>query len=323
MTDVLQGKKVLITGGAGFIGSALARRMLQEGCEVVCLDDLSTGFEKNLEEHKNNPDFKFVQGDANDLEAVRAVFDQDKFNYVFHYAARVGVIRTIEHPLEVMRDIEGIKNVLKLSQERGVEKVMFSSSSEVYGEPVEIPEREDGHLNPKLPYAVVKLAGETYLKSYGQEHGLKTCSLRFFNVYGPGQDSSAYGFVAGIFIKQALAGKPITIFGDGTQTRDFVYIDDNIEATVQALLSDKTDGEVLNIGTGRPTTILDLAERVKEMVGKPSVEIKHTPPRASGEVRHRFPDVSKLKKLLGYHARTSLDEGLKKTIEWHSKRSQT
>src|SRR3989344_901692 len=172
MFEELKDKIILVTGGAGFVGSNLIKKLLEDTAKVICFDDLSTGAEGNIEEFKNN-----------------------KIDYVFHYSARVGVIRTIERPLEVLEDIEGIKNILKLSSDHGVQKVVFSSSSEVYGEPVEIPEKEDGHLNPKLPYAVVKLVGENYMQSYYQTKGLKTCSLRFFNVYGPKQDSSAYGFV--------------------------------------------------------------------------------------------------------------------------------
>src|SRR3989344_304627 len=195
MFEELKDKIILVTGGAGFVGSNLIKKLLEDTAKVICFDDLSTGAEGNIEEFKNNQNFSFVKGDANKFKDLEKVFKDNKIDYVFHYSARVGVIRTIERPLEVLEDIEGIKNILKLSSDHGVQKVVFSSSSEVYGEPVEIPEKEDGHLNPKLPYAVVKLVGENYMQSYYQTKGLKTCSLRFFNVYGPKQDSSAYGFV--------------------------------------------------------------------------------------------------------------------------------
>lgn len=232
------------------------------------------------------------------------------------------MLRTIEHPLEVLKDIDGIKYILELSHTNGVKKVVFSSSSEVYGEPVEIPEREDGHLNAKLPYAVVKLVGENYFESYYKIHGLKTCSLRFFNVYGPQQDFSSYGFVVGIFIKQILNNEPLIVFGDGTQTRDFVFIDDNIEASIIALLSDETNGEVINIGTGRPTTILDLAEDLIKISEHKKVKIEFIPQRKGGEIKHRFPDVGKMRKMLKFRPKYSINEGLKKTFDWYRDNSK-
>jgi len=310
-------KHFLITGGAGFIGSNLSLTILNNGGHVVCLDDLSTGSEKNIADFKKNPNYKFIKGNVNDLKDLKRVFAKNQFNYIVHYAARVGVIRTIQRPLEVLEDIQGIRHLLELAKNRDIKKIIFSSSSEVYGEPVEIPEREDGHLDAQLPYAVVKLVGENFMKAYYQTYGLKTCSLRFFNVYGPRQDASAYGFVVGIFIKKALKGEPINIFGDGTQTRDFVFIEDNLNATLCALLSDETDGESINIGSGQPITILDLAETIKRVL-KSNSEIKFFPWRKNGEIRHRFPDVEKMKRLLKYTPRNSLEDGIRKTAEWYS-----
>ena len=219
--------------------------------------------------------------------------------------------------MEVLEDLEGIKNILELSRKNKVEKIVFSSSSEVYGDPVHLPEREDGPLNVRVPYVAVKLVGEQLMRAYYEKYGLKTTALRFFNVYGPRQDASAYGFVMGIFIKRALAGEPLTIFGDGRQTRDFVYVSDNVLASVKALLSSRTDGEVLNVGRGRTVAIRELALKIKWAAGNPNLVIRFAPLRKGDFVRRRVPDVSKMKQLLGAIPQTTLGEGIHKTIEWY------
>lgn len=308
-------RTVLVTGGAGFIGSHLCRRLAQDGHQVICLDNLSTGARTNVDDIEG--DFIFVEGDANDQATLTQIFDDHPIDTVFHYAAVVGVKRTLEDPINVLEDVNGIQHILKLCKDHNVKKVLFASSSEVYGEPVEIPEVEDGHVNAKLPYAVVKLMGEKLMESYHEMHGLNTTSLRFFNVYGPRQESSAYGFVVGIFIKQVLEGKPPTIFGDGTQTRDFVYIDDNIEAAIRVMDSDNTAGEVINIGTGRPSTILDLAEDIIAIAGKQDSIHPEFMDNIRNDIQHRFPDVSKLQKLLDFRPRFRLIDGLKETFSWY------
>ena len=311
-----------MTGGAGFVGSNLIEELLRYGARVICFDDFSTGRRGNISGFLADPKFKFIKGDANrkkDLErAFRAGSAGWRIDYVFHYAARVGVIRTTERPLEVFADLEGIKNILELSRKYGVKKVMFASSSEVYGEPVELPEREDGPLNIHIPYATVKLAGEQMMRAYYELYGLKTCWLRFFNVYGPRQDGSAYGFVVGIFIKKVLAGEPLAIFGRGNQTRDFVFVKDNIHASLLALLSEKTDGEVLNIGRQKPRTILELARLVRKISGQPVKFIFKERHRGDG-VTHRAASAVKLRKLTGYVPPTDLEEGLRKTYKYYKK----
>lgn len=312
-------RTVLVTGGAGFIGNYLCRRLLKDGHKVICFDNLSTGSLENIKDIQDQ--IVFIKGDANQYEDLKKVFDSFSVDTVFHYAAVVGVKRTLEDPVSVMKDLNGIQAVLELSRLHKVKKVIFSSSSEVYGEPVEIPEIETGHVNAKLPYAVVKLAGEKWLQAYHQMHGLNTTSLRFFNVYGPRQESSPYGFVVGIFMKQVLEGKAPTIFGDGSQTRDFVYIDDNIEAAIHAMESEKTAGEVINIGTGRPTTILDLAEDIIMLAGKKDeLKVKFLGD-IRNDVKHRFPDVSTMKNLLNFRPKYRLWDGLKKTWEWYKNNS--
>ncbi len=315
----MENRAILVTGGAGFLGSHLVSELLKRGGNVICFDDLSTGKKSNINEFLKNKNFHFIRGDANNFNDLKRVFNKYRINYVFHYAARVGVLRTIKHPLEVLKDIDGIKYILELARKNKVEKVIFSSSSEVYGEPVESPQKEDGHLNPKLPYGTVKLVGENYFKTYHEVHGLKTCSLRFFNVYGPKQDSSAYGFVVGTFIKQALAGKPLTVFGDGKQTRDFVFVEDNVRASISALLSGKTDGQSVNIGNGHPITILELARKIIKISGNKNLKIKFLPLRPRGEIRFRFPDVTKMGESINYKPAHSLNSGLDLTFDWHRK----
>jgi len=310
-------KIYLVTGGAGFIGSHLCEALLGKGNKVICFDNLSTGKTENISGIKNNANFIFIKGDANKIKDIEPVFKENNIEGVFHYAAVVGVKRTMENPLSVLEDISGIKNILELSLQNGKPKVVFSSSSEVYGEPKELPEKEDGPKNPISPYATVKLAGENFLEAYRLQHDLKTCSLRFFNVYGPKQESSDYGFVVGIFIKQVLNGKSPIVFGDGTQTRDFVYIEDNIEASIRAMESDESVGQIINIGAGNPVTIYDLANLVincSNQKGKIKPEFAEN---KRIDIKHRSPEISKMIKLLGFHPAVSLEAGLKKTIDYY------
>jgi UDP-glucose 4-epimerase len=302
--------KVLVTGGAGFVGSHMCKKLIKEGYEVICFDNLSTGKKNNIA----NLDLKFIEGDCNTAD-LEKVFETEDIDYVFHYAAVVGVKRTLEDPIGVLEDIKGLQSILDLSVKHNVKKVMYASSSEVYGEPLELPEREDGLLNAKLPYAVTKLVGEKLMEAYYQKHNLKTCSLRFFNVYGPNQESSDYGFVVGIFINQALSNKDLTIFDTGLQTRDFVFIEDNIEVSYLAFLSDKTNGEAINIGRGAPATIIDLANEVIDITGADVKPIKV--PNKRCDIRHRFPDITKMSELLNFRPKHSLKQGLIKTIEYY------
>src|ERR1051326_8005744 len=216
-------RKILITGGAGFIPSCLAEKLAEDsGNHIVIVDDLSTGSIEKIP-HPKNDNIRFIKADINVFKDISNIFFSFQPDYVFHYAAMVGVKRTLENPVKVLNDVSGIKNILNLSKSTGVKRVYYSSSSEVYGEPVEFPQNEDTTpLNSRLPYAIVKNVGEAYLKAYNKEFGLDYTIFRFFNTYGPKQSSD---FVISRFIDAALNDRDITINGDGSQTRTFCYID--------------------------------------------------------------------------------------------------
>mgnify|MGYP001602149299 CR=1 FL=1 len=307
-------KKFLVTGGAGFLGSHLCDQLLNQGASVVCVDDLSNGKLANISHLKNNRHFKFYRKDVNDLKQIKPVFKREWPNYVMHYAAMVGVKRTSENPLEVFKDIEGIKNILELSKSHKVKKMLFTSSSEVYGEPIKLPIAEDDTFNGKWPYALVKILGEKYFQAYYDTYGIPVTIVRFFNVYGPRQDFSNSGFVVSIFLRNALAGKPLLIYGDGEQTRDFVYIEDNIRLTLKVFCHNQVSGRPMNIGSGHSMRIIDLAKAVKKKF--PQVKILFKPARSKGEIKYRTPDVSFMKKMLKDEPRVPLAEGLDDTLTY-------
>jgi nucleoside-diphosphate-sugar epimerase len=304
-------QKILITGGAGNVGGALARYLVNlHKYHIVVVDNLRTGSISKLPDLSSS-NFNFIQCDVNNLKDISAVMLAYKFDYVFHYAALVGVKRTLDNPIDVLKDIEGIKNVLSLSKNTGVKRVFFSSSSEVYGEPVEFPQNEyTTPLNSRLPYAIVKNVGEAFFRSYFKEYGLEYTIFRFFNTYGPNQSSD---FVVSKFIDSAIQNLPITIYGDGKQTRTFCYIDDNIEATTSIFEKSLYRNEIVNIGNDVETTILELAKTVIE-VSNSSSEIKFMPALEEGDMTRRLPDINRMKKVLQADL-VSIEDGIRKVIE--------
>ncbi len=316
MFEAYKGANVLVTGGAGFIGSHLTDRLLGLGAKVIVLDDLSTGKRDNLAQHDGNPDFTFIQGNANDWATLDRAFDASTPDYVFHLGAFCGVKRVEERPLDVLRDIDGIRAIFEFCKDRKVKKILYSSSSEVYGEPIQLPSHEHGAVNPspRDPYSLVKMLGENLTYHYYHQYGLPTVALRFFNVYGPRQESSPYGFVVGIFLDRARKGEPLHIFGDGSATRDFVFYKDNIDCILTAMLKKETDGETINVGKGVPTTIQELAEQVIALSGK-NLKIEYLPVRKM-EIKYRTPDVTKMEQLIGWRATTPLEAGLRETYEY-------
>lgn len=303
--------KILITGGAGFIPGALAEKLSADANDtIVLVDNLVTGSMKKVpvSSHKN---IHFIKGDVNDFNDISGIFFAWKFDYVFHYAALVGVQRTLANPVKVLNDIEGIKNILNLSKNTGVKRVYFSSSSEVYGEPVQVPQNEHTTpLNSRLPYAIVKNLGEAFLRAYKDEYALDYTVFRFFNTYGPMQSDD---FVISRFLRAAMKGENITVYGDGMQTRTFCYIDDNVAACEKIFRENQYVNDVVNIGSDHECTILQLAETVIKVTGSKS-QIVHLPPLPEGDMTRRRPDITKMKSVM-QRPMTDLETGLNKIIE--------
>jgi UDP-glucose 4-epimerase len=305
-------QKVLITGGAGFIPSSLADALLATNrYQVVAVDNYLTGKKSHVTEH---PNYKFIKCDVNNVRDISSIMTHYGFDYVFHYAAVVGVLRTVENPKLVLDDVKGLENIFELSKNTGVKRVFFSSSSEVYGEPVHLPQHEhETPLNSRLPYAVVKNLGECYCRSYQKEFGLDYTIFRFFNTYGPRQSED---FVVSKFLHAAIRGKDITIYGDGSQTRTFCYIDDNIEFTIKTMEEGLFVNDVVNVGNDKLTTVAELAETIIS-VTKSSSKIIYLPPLAEGDMTRRQPDNSKMKEALRRDL-LPLAEGLQKVFNQHT-----
>ncbi len=303
--------KILVTGGAGFVASSLAEKLAENSnCHLVIVDNLLTGSLDKIPISKHD-NIKFIKSDVNDSNDIAGIFRSHSFDYVFHYAALVGVKRTLENPVKVLNDINGIRNILELSKNTNVKRVYYSSSSEVYGEPVEYPQNEETTpLNSRLPYAIVKNVGEAFLKSYKKEFGLDYTIFRFFNTFGPKQSKD---FVVSRFIGKALRNEDISIFGDGNQTRTFCFIDDNIEATTTAFFRNQFVNDVVNIGGEIELPIIQLARLIITLSGSKS-KIIHLPALEEGDMTRRRPDITKMKQLLNRPMRP-VEDGLKFILE--------
>ncbi len=286
-------KRILVTGGAGNVGGALADRLIEsKKYHVVILDNFRTGSKSKLPS-KSHENWSLVVGDANEFQTLSDLFEANSFDYVFHYAALVGVDRTLANPIDVLRDIQGINHVCELCVQHGIKRVFFSSSSEVYGEPLQIPQNEDETpMNAILPYAKVKSVGESFFEAYRKERGLEYTIFRFFNTYGPKQSQD---FVIGKFIWSALKNEDVTVIGDGSQTRTFCHINDNLDVTMQCLENDLFVNEIINLGNNHEISILELAEFVIETLDSNS-KVVHLPAREEGDMNRRKPDLSKLRK---------------------------
>ncbi|MBK9285218.1 MAG: NAD-dependent epimerase/dehydratase family protein [Sphingobacteriaceae bacterium] len=302
--------KILLTGGAGNIGSALAEKILgNPNNYLVIVDDLSTGFKEKLPP-PTNPNWKFIKADVNNLKDLSEIMQANNFDYVFHFAAVVGVERTQQNPISVLNDIDGIRNVLDLSKNSSVKHVYFASSSEVYGEPVELPQNEHRTpLNSRVPYAVVKNVGECFFRSYWQAYKLPYTIFRFFNTYGPNQSTD---FVVSRFLELALKNSPIPIYGDGSQTRTFTYVDDTVEVCHKVFENKLLINDVINIGNDQLLSIKELAELIIKLTQSQSV-IKFVDPLKEGDMTRRQPDNTKMKEILKKEL-ISIEEGVKRML---------
>ncbi|ADV81408.1 SDR family oxidoreductase [Terriglobus saanensis] len=310
--------KVLITGVAGFIGSSIARALLAEGAEVRGLDNLSTGKLENIEQIRNGIDFR--HGDVQDAVAVA---DACKgVDYVFHEAAIPSVPVSVADPVGTNGpNLIGTLQVLEAARQAGVKRVVYAASSAAYGDSPELPKREDMAPAPLSAYAVQKLTGEYYLTSYAKMYGLETVSLRYFNIFGPRQDpTSQYSGVLARFISQMLAGTKPTIFGDGSTSRDFTYIDNVVSANLLAAKSGShVAGKVFNVATGTSVTLLEAYEEVRRITGYAG-DLDFKPERV-GDIKHSVADISLARKELGYGVVADFAAGLEETIAWY--RTQT
>jgi len=300
--------RFLVTGGAGFLGAALANRLVRDGHEVRAIDDLSAGDTARLDER-----VLFTRGDVADRPKLWTLL-QD-VDCVYHLAARVLVSESILYPRKYNEvNVGGTVSVMEAMRDAGVHRVVFTSSGAVYGEQAHQPVREDQDPNPQSPYAVSKLAAEYYVRTIGALWGIETVMLRVFNAYGPGQNlPPSHPPAVPRFLRQALGGGSLVIFGGGGQTRDFVYVDDVVEALVAAATAADVDRRIVNVGSGRETGINALAVLVAEVVGR-KVEVLHSPAE-SGGVSRLCADIAVARKLLGYEPRVDLAQGLRLTLE--------
>jgi nucleoside-diphosphate-sugar epimerase len=308
----------LVTGGAGFIGSNIAEELLRRGEKVRIIDNFSTGKIENIERFIN--DIELIEGDLRNIEdAKKAV---NGIEYILHQAALPSVPRSVIDPiLSNASNIDGTLNLLVAARDAGVKRVIIAASSSAYGDTEILPKVENMVPNPLSPYAVTKYVEELYGKVFSKVYGLETVSLRYFNVFGPRQDpNSQYAAVIPKFITKMLKSESPVIYGDGEQSRDFTYIDNVVEANILAATSEKVGhGEVINIACGKRISLNQLVQKLNEILGT-DVRPIYDKPRV-GDVKHSLASIEKAERLLGYHVKVSLDEGLRKVIEWY-KRSE-
>jgi UDP-glucose 4-epimerase len=310
--------RVLVAGGAGFIGSHIVDALLRRGTEVGIIDDFSTGEAANLA-RPPSPLLQLHRGDIRDEAFVKSAVRG--YDAVIHEAARVSVTRSVEDPeLTNSVNVSGTLNVLCAARDAGVKRFVYASSSSVYGETEVQPKVETMAPNPISPYAVSKLAAENYCRVFASVYGMETVSLRYFNVYGPRQKHGQYSGVIPAFVKRVMGNEPPVIFGDGEQTRDFTYVEDVVSANLLSLEAPMKTGqaEVLNVGSGRNVTLNKLAATIAALMGRPELKAEHAAPRA-GDVRNSLSDIGRAASAIGYHPKTTLESGLRSVIDWFTK----
>jgi UDP-glucose 4-epimerase len=304
MADIV--RKVIVTGGAGFIGSSLTEALIAEGAEVHVVDNLATGRLENLASLKSEPRLHVHELDINDLERIEPVFVGAR--EVYHLAALADIVPSIERPLDYTRaNVNGTLSVLEAARKARVGRLVYTASSSCYGIPDAFPTPENAEARPQYPYALSKYLGEQAALHWSQVYGLPLVSLRLFNVYGPrARTTGSYGAMFGVFLAQKLAGKPFTIVGDGSQTRDFTFVTDVVEAFLRAARS-SLSGVALNVGSGKPTSV----KRIAELLGGPVVHI----PKRPGEPDCTHADTSRIRELLGFEASVSIETGVRIMLE--------
>ena len=312
--------RVLVTGGVGFIGSHIIDKLMEEDFEVTVIDNLDTGRLNNLINHQSKKEFHFVKGDIRDFDLVKE--SMKDIDAVFHEAALASVTRSIENPI-LTNDVNvaGTLNLLKASSDLGVKRFVFASSAAIYGDTKSPLKKEDDILNPTSPYGVSKLAAENYVRVFHRVYGLKTVCLRYFNVYGPRQNVDMHGTYGGaisIFLKRISKDLSPTIYGDGKQTRDFVYVGDVVEANMLALNKEKAVGGIFNIATGKNISVNQVAEVLKNLMNRKDLKNIYADPRPN-DIRHGYADIGKAEKTLGYNPKFSIKKGLTKLVNWYTK----
>jgi UDP-glucose 4-epimerase len=306
--------KYLVTGGAGFIGSNIVSELLKQGQQVVVLDNFATGKRENILPLMKNENLTMIEGDLRSFHIVRSAVKG--VDYILHQGALPSVPRSINDPI-TSNDVNilGMLNILEAAKEFGVKRVVTASSSSIYGNSETLPKEESMPVNPLSPYALTKYAQERYCQIFSQIYGLETVALRYFNVFGPNQDpTSQYSAVIPKFIKLIMADKEPVIYGDGSQSRDFTFVENNVWANIQACTAPKAAGEVINIACGERYTLIDLVNMINEILGK-KIEPKFEKDRA-GDVKHSLAGIDKAKDLLGYEVKVDFKEGLRRTVEF-------
>lgn len=312
-------KKILITGAAGFVGSALARTLVPRGHEVCGLDNLSSGNTGNLAGVLRS--MRFVRGDLRDTALLAELCHG--VDVIFHQGAVVSVLQSVLDPLRSHQtNVDGTLSLLLAARAEGVGRVVYASSSSAYGDSETLPKHEGMLTAPMSPYAAQKLAGEHYMESFARVYGMETVSLRYFNIFGPHQNAdSPYSGVLARFITEMLAGRPVTIYGDGSQTRDFTYIEDIVQANLLAAFAPiaTIPGRVYNVACGERRSLLDSYRVLSELLGQR--EAPFFAPRRAGDIQHSLADISRAQRELGYQPKVDFGEGLRRTVDWYAQRS--
>ncbi len=307
---------VLVTGGAGFIGSNIADHLISEGHKVRILDDFSTGSMDNIKHLEGK--IELVKGSISDKKTVEEA--ADGVEYILHEAAQTSVVDSIRNPAKTWdTNIKGTKLLLNAAVKNDVKKIILASSANIYGTSPKLPKREDMHVKPNSPYGDSKLMNEVMAKKYHDDHGLEAVCLRYFNVYGPRQNpESGYSGVISKFIGWMADGKSPLIYGDGKQTRDFIYVEDVVHANMLAMKNRKIKCDIFNIATGKETSLNEIVETLNGILGT-NLKANYDEERM-GDIRRSVADISKARKILGFKPKYSLKAGLKKTIEWYKSR---